>query len=217
MTPDIRIGSRIAMVEARMASLRSGVGRGGGRVGSGMDRAISLAEQSSTRPPPSASVSGQRGPAALPTRPYPSSVAPPAGTVPAWADRVPAAGRPWAPAIAEAARRHGIDERLLAALVWTESGFDPEARSSAGAIGLGQLMPGTAADLGVDPTDATQNLDGAARYLRDQLDRFGDVRLALAAYNAGPARVEAAGGVPAIEETTTYVARVTGRLTALGG
>ena len=209
MTPDIGVQGRIAMVEARLAGLRSGMARGGGRVGSGMDRAIALAEQSPTPTPGS--------PSALLSRPSPTSVLPPAGALPAWADRVPATGRSWAPAIAEAARRHGLDERLLAALVWTESGFDPEARSSAGAIGLGQLMPGTAADLGVDPTDATQNLDGAARYLRQQLDRFGDVRLALAAYNAGPARVEAAGGVPAIEETTTYVARVTGRLTALGG
>jgi soluble lytic murein transglycosylase-like protein len=81
-------------------------------------------------------------------------------------------------------------------------------RSHAGAIGLAQLMPGTAAGLGVDPTDPLQNLQGGARYLREQLDRFGTPELALAAYNAGPNRVAQAGGIPRITETQTYVRRV---------
>lgn len=125
------------------------------------------------------------------------------------ASRLPAAGQRWAQPIADAAATHGIDAGLLAALVQHESGFDPAARSHAGAIGLGQLMPGTARGLGVDPHDPIANLDGAARYLREQLDRFGSADLALAAYNAGPNRVAQAGGIPQITETRNYVQRVT--------
>ncbi len=134
---------------------------------------------------------------------------------PAWARGLPAAGQPWAPAIGEAAERHGLDPRLLASLVWTESDFQPDAVSRAGAIGLAQLMPGTAAGLGVDPHDPAANLDGGARYLREQLDRFGRVDLALAAYNAGPGRVAQAGGVPHIAETQAYVRRVLSHLESL--
>jgi soluble lytic murein transglycosylase-like protein len=131
------------------------------------------------------------------------------GPTPAWAGALPARGVPWAPAVAGAAAAGGVDARLLAALVWTESAFTPSAVSHAGAIGLAQLMPGTAAGLGVDPWAPLENLTGGARYLRSQLQRFGRVDLALAAYNAGPARVEAAGGeVPAIVETQLYVVRV---------
>ena len=98
--------------------------------------------------------------------------------------------------------------RLLAALVRAESGFDPRAVSSAGARGLGQLMPATARELGVSKIfDPTQNLEGAARYLSRQLDRFGRVDIALAAYHAGPRRAaRGLSGVPAV--TRTYVARV---------
>ncbi len=134
-----------------------------------------------------------------------------------WVDRLPAAGRPLAGAVTEAADRHGLDPRLLAALVWSESGFRADAVSHAGAIGLAQLMPGTAAGLGVDPHDPAQNLDGGARYLRQMLDRFGDTSLALAAYNAGPGRVASAGGIPAIAETRAYVAVVEDRFRSLGG
>ena len=74
-----------------------------------------------------------------------------------------------------------------------------------------QIMPGTADGLGVDPLDPPQAVDGAARYLRQQLDRFGDVRLALAAYNAGPGAVEQHGGIPPYEETIGYVAKVVDR------
>jgi soluble lytic murein transglycosylase-like protein len=139
------------------------------------------------------------------------------GPAPAWAGRLPAAGRPYAAAIEATAARHGLDGRLLAALVWTESNFQPDAVSHAGALGLAQLMPGTARGLGVDPRDPLQNLDGGARYLRTQLDTFGRVDLALAAYNAGPGRVHAAGGVPDIVETQLYVVRVLERYQALAG
>jgi soluble lytic murein transglycosylase-like protein len=126
-----------------------------------------------------------------------------------WAAQLPERAQQWLPAMESAAAAAGIDVRLLASLVKQESAFRADARSHAGAIGLGQLMPGTARELGVDPHDPQQNLNGAARYLRSQLDRFGSVELALAAYNAGPGRVARAGGIPQITETRNYVATVT--------
>lgn len=134
-----------------------------------------------------------------------------------WAQALPAAGRAWAPSIERAALRAGVDPALLASLVWAESGFDAGARSHAGAIGLAQLMPGTAAGLGVDPHDPQQNLEGGARFLAAQLRRFGRPDLALAAYNAGPGRVSAAGGIPDIAETQAYVPKVLGYYDRLGG
>lgn len=110
----------------------------------------------------------------------------------------------------EAASRYGVPEDLFLRVVQQESAFNPEAVSSAGAIGLTQLMPGTAADLGVDPRDPMQNLAGGARYLRQQLDAFGDPALALAAYNAGPGRVRQYNGIPPFEETQNYVSRILG-------
>lgn len=104
----------------------------------------------------------------------------------------------------------GVDPDLFERLVQQESSFNPDARSPVGAIGLAQLMPGTAGDLGVDPTDPEQNLRGGARYLRQQLDRFGSTPLALAAYNAGPGRVSEYGGIPPFEETQNYVRRILG-------
>jgi soluble lytic murein transglycosylase-like protein len=141
----------------------------------------------------------------------------PFGPAPAWAAGLPGQGPRWAAAVDATARRYGIDGRLFAALVWSESGFSPGVVSHAGALGLAQLMPGTAAGLRVDPRDPLQNLDGGARYLRTQLDAFGRVDLALAAYNAGPGRVRQAGGVPAIVETQLYVTRVLQRFERLGG
>lgn len=138
------------------------------------------------------------------------------GPTPGWATRLPAAGRPWAGAVDAAATAHGIDGRLLAAVVWTESGFRPGAVSHAGALGLAQLMPGTARLLGVDPRDPLENLAGGATYLRAQLERFGRPELALAAYNAGPGRVRD-GRVPDIVETQLYVVRVLERYERLAG
>ena len=110
----------------------------------------------------------------------------------------------------QTAQRYGIDPDLFVRQIQAESSFRPDAVSPAGAIGLGQLMPSTAKELGVDPNDPVQNLEGAARYMRQQLDRFGDPALALAAYNAGPDRVVKANGIPNIKETQNYVAKILG-------
>jgi hypothetical protein len=134
-----------------------------------------------------------------------------------WADALPATGRPYAGAIDAAATKAGVDPRLLAAITQAESGFNPNALSGAGAIGLTQLMPATAAGLGVNPTDPAANLDGGARYIAGQLDTFGRVDLAVAAYNAGPGAVRQAGGVPDYPETQAYVRRVLGYYQQLGG
>ena len=109
-----------------------------------------------------------------------------------------------------AAQRHGIPADLFARLVQQESGWNPNAVSSKGAIGLAQLMPATAARLGVNPRDPAQNLEGGARYLRMQYDLFGSWRLALAAYNAGPGAVQTHGGIPPYRETQGYVRAILG-------
>ncbi|MGV6813230.1 MAG: lytic transglycosylase domain-containing protein [Brevirhabdus sp.] len=104
-----------------------------------------------------------------------------------------------------AARKHGVPEELFLRLIEQESRWNPKAVSHKGAIGLAQLMPETARSLGVDPNVPSANLDGGARYLRKQYDRFGNWRLALAAYNAGPEAVEKHDGVPPYAETKSYV------------
>jgi soluble lytic murein transglycosylase-like protein len=118
-----------------------------------------------------------------------------------------------------AAASNGIDPALLKGLVSQESGFNPNARSGAGALGLTQLMPGTASSLGVtNPLDPAQSLQGGAKYLREQLDRFGgDETLALAAYNAGPGAVQKYGGVPPYAETQKYVTSVMSKAAAFRG
>jgi soluble lytic murein transglycosylase-like protein len=126
-----------------------------------------------------------------------------------------AAGIPprYAAKIAELAARFDLSPALLEAVVWQESRWRENAVSPVGARGLAQLMPGTARYLGVNSADPFQNLEGGARYLREQLDRFdGDLEKALAAYNAGPGRVERARGIPNIRETRHYVAAIIGRL-----
>lgn len=115
--------------------------------------------------------------------------------------------------VAELAARFDLSPALIEALVWQESRWRPGAVSPVGARGLAQLMPGTARELRVDANDPFANLEGGARYLRAQLDRFGgDVEKALAAYNAGPGRVIKSGGIPRIRETQLYVSAIMGRL-----
>lgn len=119
--------------------------------------------------------------------------------------------------ISTAATAYALDPKLVEAVAWRESRFRANALSDKGAIGVMQLMPGTARDLGVDPHDPAQNIRGGALYLRRMLSTFGgDVRLALAAYNAGPAAVRKHGGVPPYAETQAYVTSILGRMAATG-
>lgn len=111
----------------------------------------------------------------------------------------------------EKARTYGVNEDIFLRLVGAESGWNPRAKSGAGAMGLVQLMPGTAQGLGVsDPYDPVQSLSGGARYLSQQLKRFGSYDKALAAYNAGPGNVERYGGIPPFKETQNYVKKILG-------
>ena len=117
---------------------------------------------------------------------------------------------PYQSQIEAAAAKYGIDAAVLKGLIKQESGFNPNAGSPAGAQGLTQLMPGTAASLGVTNVhDPAQSIDGGAHYLKMQLDRFGgDYSKALAAYNAGPGAVQRYGGIPPYAETRNYVQNV---------
>lgn len=143
----------------------------------------------------------------------PQPAAPTGG--PVFVTHAPASAGPtqWRSYVAYLAQKYDVSPALIEALVWQESRWRPNARSPVGASGLTQLMPGTARELGVNPWDPYANLDGGVKYLRQQLDRFnGDLEKALAAYNAGPGRVERAGGVPNIRETRLYVASIMSRL-----
>lgn len=113
------------------------------------------------------------------------------------------------PHVQAAEQRYGIPRGLLDALIWTESRYNPVALSKAGAVGLGQLMPPTAEALGVaNRYDARSNVIGAARYLRQMIDQFGAIHLAVAAYNAGPGAVKSSNGIPLNNETPSYVRNV---------
>jgi soluble lytic murein transglycosylase-like protein len=129
-----------------------------------------------------------------------------AATTPTAVSELPA-GTPYGSEITAAAQANGLDPALLAGLIKQESNFNPNAGSGAGARGLTQLMPSTAAGLGVSNVlDPVQSINGGAKYLKQQLDTFGgDVTKALAAYNAGPGAVQRFGGVPPYSETQNYV------------
>ena len=116
--------------------------------------------------------------------------------------------RIYQPLAEEMARKHRVPQSLFVRLVQQESNWNPRARSHKGAIGLAQLMPQTARTLGVNPHDPRENLEGGARYLRQQYDAFGSWQLALAAYNAGPGAVQKYRGVPPYRETQNYVRKI---------
>jgi soluble lytic murein transglycosylase-like protein len=124
------------------------------------------------------------------------------------AQSAPAQG-PYGAIVAKAAKQNGLDRNLLSSIIRAESDFHPRAVSSKGALGLMQLMPATARSLAVrNPFDPAENVAGGARYLKGLLGTFGDLNLALAAYNAGPGNVSLYGGVPPFRETRNYIARV---------
>jgi hypothetical protein len=129
----------------------------------------------------------------------------------------PAGAVPYAPLFAQAGTKYGVPPELLAAVAQVESGYDPSAVSPAGARGLMQLMPSTAAGLGVNPMDPAQAVDGAARLLSGDLASFGSLPLALAAYNAGPGAVHRYGGVPPYPETQAYVDKVQATMATFTG
>lgn len=124
----------------------------------------------------------------------------------------------WRPIVTEYADQYDMPPDLILSVIKAESGGNPRAKSKAGAMGLMQLMPGTARAMGVsNPMDPRQNIRGGVRYLREMYDRFGDFGKAVAAYNAGPGAVKKYGGTPPYKETQNYVSRVMGGFTASDG
>jgi soluble lytic murein transglycosylase-like protein len=192
-------------VPARIMEIESKLGIGRATVGSEADALVfggmaddALAMTSAASLDPSFSVEGITIPTVAST--YVGSVVTDEGVL---ADDVP-----FADLFRAAGAAHGIQPSVLAAVAKTESAFDPNATSHAGAQGLMQFMPATAADMGVDPFDPASAIDGAARYLTQNLRRFGSLELALAAYNAGPGAVQTHGGIPPFAETQAYVPKV---------
>lgn len=174
----------------------------------------SVQQQASPAALQTASIQKQRASVSVqPSRPQPATPASPSAGLPA-APCLPLSPSALDPIVERAASSNSLAPDLLRAVIGRESSFQPCAVSRAGALGLMQLMPSTASMLGVDdPFDPAENVAAGSRFLRQLLDRFnGDLPLALGAYNAGPARVEAAGGIPAIPETQAYVQDILSRL-----
>ncbi|WP_353865225.1 lytic transglycosylase domain-containing protein [Svornostia abyssi] len=191
------ISARVDEIQQMISSLQTG------SVGAEGSENFAAALQSAT-------TAGGQGDATQTGTPGATPLTPVAGAATGTGAATGPLNTPYAAEIQAAAQKHGVDPALLTALVRQESNFNPTAGSPAGARGLTQLMPGTAASLGVtDVNDPVQALDGGAKYLKQQLDAFnGDERLALAAYNAGPGAVQKFGGIPPYAETQNYVKKV---------
>ncbi len=218
---------RVQQLHALLAEIEHGPA-GAGDVGGGSNTFASALEaaQSGDGSPVTAGASASSEPTAYastadtypsavsPVDGYPSAVPIPASpsTTPTAAAGTAGESSAYAPLIEQAAARYGLDPAVLSGLIQQESGFNPSARSSAGALGLTQLMPSTAASLGVaEPLDPAQSIEGGARYLSQLLHQFaGNTADALAAYNAGPGAVQQYGGVPPYSETQQYVTKVLG-------
>lgn len=197
------VQQRIAAIEKKFGQMQQVPGASFGQV---LDRTLrtqdAAAQQHQT---PAASAAPQAGAAQRSHAPSPLNV----GTGMTAVSDLPVADSNLSAIVNQAAREYQVDPRLVNAVAQAESGGDQSAVSPVGAIGVMQLMPETAASLGVDPYDEKQNVEGGAKYLREMLDEFGgDVRKAVAAYNAGPAAVRAYGGVPPYRETQDYVSKV---------
>ena len=157
---------------------------------------------------PDGAVTTLRGPAV-----YTDPDAPPLSLSPEPTARAIASGASLADQVRSAADHNGLSAKVVEAVAWRESRFNPQALSPKGAVGVMQLMPATAKALGVDPRDAAENLEGGAAYLAQMLRTFnGDLTLALAAYNAGPDAVRQYAGVPPFPETKAFVDAILNRL-----
>lgn len=202
-TPIMPVPARVLALEARFATGR------GAALGGSVDADVfqSRLERASSVAAPA--VADAAGPVAvqIPVAGMPSVNPQFSGRV-VNDDGTLAADVPYADLFRSAGAEHGIPPSILAAVAKAESAFDPEAVSHAGAQGLMQFMPATAADMGVDPYDPASAIDGAARYLSQNLRRFGSMELALAAYNAGPGNVQRHDGIPPFAETQAYVPKV---------
>jgi soluble lytic murein transglycosylase-like protein len=221
-------GERVQQLHALLAEIEHGpAGAGGvGGVSNTFASALDAAQSgggspetagayTSSEPTASASTADTYLSAVSPAGGYPSAVPIPASyssTTPTADAGTAGESSAYAPLIEQAAARYGLDPAILSGLIQQESGFDPSARSSAGALGLTQLMPSTAASLGVaEPLNPAQSIEGGARYLSQLLHQFaGNTANALAAYNAGPGAVQQYGGVPPYSETQQYVTKVLG-------
>jgi soluble lytic murein transglycosylase-like protein len=170
-----------------------------------IEQARAAADGTTTGPAPSAAGQPSSFAAALQAATAPTAT-------PASAASQPGSSSQYDALIESSAARNGVDPAILHGLIQQESGFDPSSRSSAGAVGLTQLMPGTASSLGVaNPADPAESIEGGARYLAQMMSRFGgNTTDALAAYNAGPGAVQQYGGVPPYPETQSYVEKVLG-------
>jgi soluble lytic murein transglycosylase-like protein len=211
--------ARIAQIEARLAAIDPPVQNPPLKPTPDLSKeSFESALQRATIPamPPVAPLGVQVPPTGIAPVTFPmpeaSSVGMPIGSIPLDARQAAARDR-LLPFIQEAAQKTGLSEALITAVIQTESDFDPKCVSSAGAMGLMQLMPENVRELGVsDPFDPRQNILAGAKHLKDQFVRFGTTEKALAAFNAGPGAVERYGGIPPYRETQNYVKKITATL-----